>query len=416
MKKSHYLIAASLGAFMGMGAYTPYAAALTLTEALDAARNHWDVQQMRSNATAAQADVRAADRAPFPTFGLKVSSIPLQRNGDDAHSAGMALDWTIERGDKRALRTQSAQHAATAAEADREEGEIQQRLLTANAFFDLAAAQERVQHIRAIAESTTHIAAAAARRVKAGDLARQDALRLEIEAERAQSDVLSAQLEYERAQFALKSLMGGVQPVSGWHVDADTLKIAAPPQNENQENHPPPDRADVRAAAARVASFQAAVENASAQNKADVTVGMSVDHYPGTSTQLMEVRLQMPLQWGYAYQGEIGRVQAQLDSAEQALEKIRHNAVLDWQALQAQLRNTAQRQQRYATEIVPRAREVAAQAELAYSKGALSLNDLLDARRTLRNTGLEALAVQADYAKAYTAWRLRTEKMEKGTP
>jgi cobalt-zinc-cadmium efflux system outer membrane protein len=36
------------------------------------------------------------------------------------------------------------------------------------------------------------------------------------------------------------------------------------------------------------------------------------------------------------------------------------------------------------------------------------LTDLLDARRTLRATLIEAAFTRADYAKAYVAWRLRT--------
>ena len=406
--QKYIVIAASLGIYSS--AFAPCAGAVTLPEVLEAASNHWDVQQMRQNAIAARADVRAADRAPFPTFGLKFSSIQLQGNGDDARSAGAALDWTIERGNKRALRTQSAQQAATAAEADREESQIQQRIVASYAFFDLAAAQERLQHIRAIADSTAQIATAAERRVKAGDLARQDALRLEIEAERARSDVLSAQLDHERAQLNLQTMMGGVQPASGWSIPAqwfasDTIAPSTPSID---------DRPDVRAATARVAALQAALENASAQKKADVTLGLSLDRIPNTSTSLLELRMQMPLQYGYEYEGEIGRAQAQLEIAQQALEKIRHNAALEWKTLHVQLENAAERSQRYQQAILPRAREVAAQAELAYSKGALSLNDLLDARRTWRSTGLEALAALTDHAKAHIAWRLRTEL--KGTP
>jgi len=52
---------------------------------------------------------------------------------------------------------------------------------------------------------------------------------------------------------------------------------------------------------------------------------------------------------------------------------------------------------------------VAQSAELAYAKGALPLSDLLDARRTLRATALEALAARQDHAKALGAWQLRTQ-------
>lgn len=58
---------------------------------------------------------------------------------------------------------------------------------------------------------------------------------------------------------------------------------------------------------------------------------------------------------------------------------------------------------------MPRATQVANQAEFAYRRGALSLTDLLDARRTLRTTQLDVLAARTDLAKARTALLLRTE-------
>ena len=57
---------------------------------------------------------------------------------------------------------------------------------------------------------------------------------------------------------------------------------------------------------------------------------------------------------------------------------------------------------------MPRARRATEQAELAYAKGALPLTDLLDARRTLRSTLIDALAARADHAKAIGAWQLRS--------
>jgi cobalt-zinc-cadmium efflux system outer membrane protein len=51
---------------------------------------------------------------------------------------------------------------------------------------------------------------------------------------------------------------------------------------------------------------------------------------------------------------------------------------------------------------------VAEGAELAYRRGALSLTDLLDARRTLRVTALDAVAARKEHAQALGAWQLRT--------
>ena len=109
------------------------------------------------------------------------------------------------------------------------------------------------------------------------------------------------------------------------------------------------------------------------------------------------------------FEGEIGRAQAMLSAAQEALDKTRRLALLDLQSLQQQAASAAQRAAGYENGILPRAREVAQSAELAYAMGAIPLTDLLDARRTLRATALEALAARADYAKAQGNWLLRTE-------
>ena len=415
------------------------AAPITLAQALRAARNNVDVALARSAAAAAQADVLAADHAPFPTLSAKLSSIDLQNGigagnllGDKRIDKGIGVDWTYERGDKRALRTQAAQRGASAAQADLEDTQMQQLLAASGAFFDLTAAQERITQVEAIAAGTAQIASTAARRVSAGDLARQDALRLEIEAERGKGDVLTAKLERQRAALALAALLG-----AGATADAGTsgaaLSAVAPAQNlQTLADWPAlasPDgltgsttndgnlaawvdaRPDVRAATERVEAARAAQASASALKKADITWGVSFDHFPGTSTRQLELRLQMPLQFGYQFQGETGRAQALLTAAQDALDKARRAATLDLQGLMAQLQSGALRSRSYERDILPRAAQVAAQAEFAYTKGALNLADLLDARRTLRTTGLEGLAARTDHAKAASAWRLRTQPM-----
>jgi cobalt-zinc-cadmium efflux system outer membrane protein len=43
--------------------------------------------------------------------------------------------------------------------------------------------------------------------------------------------------------------------------------------------------------------------------------------------------------------------------------------------------------------------------EFAFRRGASSVLEVLDARRTLRAVRLEALAARTEHAKAYAAWR-----------
>ncbi len=421
MSIRHFLSAISLAA---LTACLPAAAQtagsqseLSLAQALQAAQNNLDVSLARRLVDAARGDITAADRAPTPTLSAKAASIDLQ-NGigsgnlirDKRIDKSLGLDWTYERGNKRVLRTQAAQSLANAAQADVDEVKIQQQITTAGAYFDLLAAQERIAEVDAIAKSAAQLAATAQRRVKAGDLPALDAARTEIEAQRAATDLASTQLDRQRAALSLALLTGTS--------NAASLRVAADwPPLQNMQTLPQDGalssvdaRADVRAAQQRVDAARAALDSAAAQKSRDLTLGTSFDHYPGTSTRLLEFRVQMPLNGflgSYNFQGEIAKAQAQLLQAEDTLEKTRRTAASDVQRLQQDRQGAAARALSYESVILPRARKVAELAELAYSKGAMSLTELIDARRTLRTILLEALSARTEQAKAAQAWLLR---------
>ncbi len=388
---------------------------VSLQQALQAARDNLDVALARRSLAGARADVQAADRAPFPTLSASVSNVDLQNgNGggnpwsEQTLDKSIGLDWTWERGNKRALRTQAAQRSADAAQADLEETALQQQLAALSGFYDLLAAQERVAEVGQIEHSAAELARIAGRRLQAGDLSAQETARTEIEAQRALSDLRQAELERQRAALVLWQLTAlsptpdPLQAQRQW--PALPAAVPAPATLDDVIEA----RADVRAARARVEAAQAVLDNSSAQKKSDITWGVSYDHYPGTSTALMSLRMSMPLQLGYGYEGEIGRSTAQLALAQDALEKTRRLARQELQRLQHEVQSTGARAAAYDNEILPRARRVAEGAELAYRKGALSLTDLLDARRTLRATVLDAVAARSDHAKALGAWQLRT--------
>jgi cobalt-zinc-cadmium efflux system outer membrane protein len=165
----------------------------------------------------------------------------------------------------------------------------------------------------------------------------------------------------------------------------------------------------VQAAQARVQAAQATLDGALASRQADLTWGVSVDHFPGTSNRLVELRLQMPLQVGYGQQGEIGRARAQLQQAEDLAARARLAAEADLNQAWLELQASAHTLDVHLHELLPKAHQVLAQAELAYQKGAMPLTDLIDARRGLRAAVLDALAARADHARAAGHWRLLTD-------
>jgi cobalt-zinc-cadmium efflux system outer membrane protein len=396
-----------------------WAQPLTLAEVLARVneRNR-DVAVLRQAALAARADVVAADRSPFPVLVGKLSQIDLDRGigagswlGNKRIDHGIGFDQLIERGGKRELRRRTASAAADAAQADVSDGLSQQRSAAAAAFADLLAAQERLAALQEINAGYTQLIAATQRRLSAGDVARQDLARIEVEAGRARNDESLAQAELSRAQAALAALLalertGPVPRAVGTWPNVQALP-SAPEVDALAER-----RADVQAAQARVQAAEAARDAALALRSADVTVGASFDRYPGTFNRQVEFRASMPLQWGYGFEGEVRRAEATLAASREALERTREQASAELRSLLAAWAGASSRVQRFAGEMLPKATQVAQAAELAYQRGALSLTDLLDARRTLRQLRLDAVAAQADHAKASVAWAERSRAAE----
>ncbi len=391
-------------------------AVLSLEQVLQAARHNPDVLAAQRATQAARADVRTADRAPAPVLSAGVASIDL-RNGTGQGSwwsqrrldKSLGLDWTWERGNKRGLRTEAAEHAARAVAADGQDMRVQQQIGALGAFYDLLAAQERLQTQQDMANSAGRLASTAELRLKAGDLSAQDAARTRIEAERTEAELTLAHLALQQAMQAMAVWTGLNVPAGGWRVEGRWPQAGAPIHQADidalLELRP-----DVLAARERLAASEAVLQGALALQHSDPTVGATFDHYPtGERTErLLALRVAIPLNGFSRFDGEIRRALAQKDQAQDLLDKTRLQARGELLNLLQAWQSQGERLQRYEARILPQAQQVATQAELAYSKGGLSLTDLLDARRTLRATQLEGTGVRNEHARAQGAWQLRT--------
>ena len=397
---------------------TAASTALSLEQVLQAARRNPDVMAALRNLDAARADVLTANRAPAPTLSAGVSSIDLQ-NGVGAGSLwtqkrldkSLGLDWTWERGNKRALRTEQAERLAQAAQADGQEALVLQQIGAQAAFYDLLAAHQRLQTVQALADSAGELAQTAERRLKAGDLSAQDTARTQIEAARARADLQSARLEIQQAAQWLSTWTGLPVPANGWQAQGDWPSNNANTVPAGQAVDALVElRSDVIAARARVAAAQSALQSAQALRSVDPTLGTTFDHFPsasGNTARLLAFRISVPLTLGHRFDGEIGRAVAQEAQSRDLLQKTLLQARAELSTQLQAWQASAERLKIYEDSILPQASRVAAQAETAYSKGGLTLTDLLDARRTLRATQLDALTVRSEHAKTLGAWQLR---------
>lgn len=399
----------------------PATTPISLAMVLQSAGRNLGVQQAQRNLDASRADVLSANHAPLPNLTLKAASIDLQNGVGSGAGAGVS-DWRVdksvgidvvwERGNKRALRNQTSERLVSAAQADVQETQAQQQIQAAVAFFDWAAAQQREALMQALAQSAQQLHQATQQRLKAGDVSEQDADRIAIEWSKAQGDVAQARSDRTRSALVLQQLIALPGSVEGWQA-----QVSWPSERPAQAITPSTAqlqawalaRSDVLAAQQRWQAARSALELAQSLKKKDITWGGAYDHYPPNSNSLLELRVQIPLHWGYGFEGEIGRASAQLQQAEVALERARMAALADINDAAQVLRHAQDRWQLYETQILPRAQKIAAQADYAYQKGALSLTDLIEARRTLRSTQMDALGARTEHAKAHTQWDIRTQ-------
>ncbi len=394
-------------------------AQLTLRQAeiFFAARNR-ELQAGQRLVEGAQADRVTAAQRPNPNLSFNVSPL----NPHSGIGAGdvrekqfgsvLGVQQLFERGNKRELRMAAADYNVRASRGEYADIRRQQRVALYSAYYDLVAAQEKQRISTETAGLFQNTIDAVERRLKAGDIARSEVARIRVDALRAQNDARTAQAERQKAQSILAYMIG---------VDRDAPQITA------SDGWPDPGavsnaldldqalggRADVQAGQARVAAAEKNRELARALRTRDVTGSAQFQHFPGDfSNNTFGVGVSIPLFINYYFEGEIRRAEVELQSARDNLERVRALALAEIARSRADLDAAGERAQRFRETLSAEAQRAAEGAEFAYSKGAIGVLDLLDARRQLYATRLELSNTLADYAKSLAIWQAAIATVE----
>ena len=373
-----------------------------------------EVQLARRAAEGAEADILSARARPNPTLSLGTASISPHVGVGSGSLRDKRVDTTIglsqlfERGGKRELRTQAAEYNAQAARSDEADVARVQRAALYTAYYELVQAQDRIRVSEETAALFGRTVDAASQRLKAGDISPTEFARISVDALRAQNDARTARADRDKAQLALGYLIGAerdaarIRATDGWPQVAPALDNVEIERVLSQ-------RADVQAAHARMQAAERTRELARALRTRDVVAGVQYERFPGdVSNNSYGVSVSIPLFTSYYYQGEIRRAEVDLQASEENLERTRAIAVAEINRAMADLTAASDRTRRFREVLLPAAEKAANGAEFAYSRGAIGVMDLLDARRQLYATQLEAVATQADYARALAAWRAAT--------
>ena len=363
-------------------------------------RNNRELQAARRAMESADAQRVIAGARPNATFSINSTGIGSNAKPDTV----FRIDQPFERGNKRELRLDAAAGLQRAARNDYLDVLRQQLAVLQGAYYDLKLAQDRAQTLAENAQLFSGTLAAAERRLKAGDLAPADVAKVQVDYERAQNDARSAQADLARAQLTLAYLLAleaearELRAVEAWpaleRADAAALEEAIDA------------RPDVAAARTRVEAAERLRDLARAQRTRDVTLGAQYERFPGNvPVNSVGFGFAVPLFTGYDFAGDIQKAEVDRYAALDTLARVRAVARNELARAASDLNAAAERVERYDASLLGAANRSAQASEFAFSRGAISVLEVLDARRTLRAVRLEALGARADYAKALGAWR-----------
>ncbi len=385
-----------------------------------------EVIAARRASEAAGADRLIAGQRPNPTLTLGVNNInpragvgsgPLK---DKAVDSSVRIDQLIERGDKGGLREQQADANIRAAQADYQDSLRLQRLQARTLFFELSYQQSRRRLMREFSDLSKAGLAAAEKRFAVGDIAEIDLSRFRLDAARAENDARAAEVDHAKARLDLARSIGAESQVSVIAVD-ESLPAAAtkPDQLVGLTSVSVDARSDVAAARARVNAAEAAGALARAISTRDVSVGAQFDRWPTTELNAQGtgnsfgLTLSIPLFVRHANEGEARRASVDLQAARDTANRVEAMAASDVKIAASNWMSAIDRTQRVSRDLQPIAKRVAAAAEFAYAKGALSVLELLDARRNLKQAELEAAQARADAGKAWAQYAAAVEPTPK---
>jgi cobalt-zinc-cadmium efflux system outer membrane protein len=367
---------------------------------------HPDVLAAERALGTAAADVLTAGQRPNPQLGLGAANLGRNMGAgslwNKAFDHQVRVDQLVERGGKPQLRVATAQAQREAARADLAETARQATLATLSGYHALAAALARREELSASAALYRESQQAFEKRVTSGDAARLDATRFELDALRVQADLVAAETELRTLRQQLALALGAPEQASNLQP-----RMAAP------SAAPAPAEVDrlpgVVAAQARLQATERARELARAQRTRDVGVGVQLDRYPVTPNNssgtgnTVSLFVSVPLLVNHAYEGEIARAEADVDSATEALRRARAEAADEAARAQAQWQGALARRRLVLEELLPAAERVAAGAELAFNRGASGVLEVLDARRALRAAQIERINAETELAQAAAA-------------
>jgi cobalt-zinc-cadmium efflux system outer membrane protein len=364
----------------------------------------------RLNIDVAEAEQIIAAAIPNPVFSFTVHELAPKAFAPESRNLAVPallpqIQQLIETAGKRRLRIESSELATEAVNFDVQDVV---RVLTnavRRGFYHLLLAQKTIKVASDTLEHYREILKVNEIRLKVGDVAAMDFIRIEVESLKAQGDLDQARAALNQARADLLLLLGW--PENSVEISAREAWPAANPEIATVKQDELIRRAldrrpDMRAARVRIAQARKMLTLAQRQVIPDVTITAYYDQDQGNQfPRTGGVGISIPIPLFYQQKGEISKARVDVTSSELVLAQaelgVRAEVVkawASWQSADAIAR-------RFEASVISRIETLRKAQELAYQKGAIGVLDLIDAQRSYRAIMLDYHSALANRSKAW---------------
>ena len=343
---------------------------------------------------------------PNPDFTAGIDQInPFAKNPVDKYSPfseafpSASVSYLHERRHKRELRLESAQKGTAVAQSQLED---QKR----NLIFNLRTAFIQMLQAKAVLDlAKENLAyfdrelAISRERYKAGDIARVDLDRLELQRVQYESDLQTADVNLRTAKIQLLQLLNDRTPIDQFDVSGPFDFSEPALVQDDLRRIAMEERPDLKAAVQSVDKAQTDYKLAVANGSTDPTFGMDFARNPPIPVYV-GVNVNIPLRIFDRNQGEKERTRLDIGRNERLRDAAQAQVFSDVDSAYVTLLNTVTLLRPYKTKYLATAARVRDTIAFSYQHGQAALVDYLDAQRDYRSVQVSYLNLVGSYLSA----------------
>jgi cobalt-zinc-cadmium efflux system outer membrane protein len=379
-------------------------APLTLREAIEQAiAQNPELKAAESRVQATRARETQASAWPNPNLTLSVDEAPFADPLNGSLMAGVSQPLML--GTQRSALLETAALERAIAELERDALRLERVSEVKQAYARLLFAQESLRHAAQDAEAAGVLLKAMQTRFKAGEIARVEVLRAEVERDKSLRVVSSAEGRLRQEKGRLNVLMGrtaqeaiAIQPLA--LPDAGNLPALPALVAQSLESRAELQRAElaIRREAAQRRLAQSAMWTGT---EVSVAAGL-VEGQPGFTTSLT-----VPIPF-YRQQGEIKEAEANRLRAEAERQALRHRITLEVEEAYQEALDATQQIALFRKRYLPQSERLVDNAQRRFQAGEGSGLEVIEALHAQRET-------RAEYQQALLEYRQAVASLERAT-